>query len=173
MHPYAFICIRHASVCTHTLPYVSITHKHVSIHHTFVEMSKHSKNSQHPKTVVAIGNFKSVQIQPNILNRPNIGTNNNKGDLVWIRYCIGCLLIAYWWPGPAPPIPPGEGGYLLGIWVGKKKRRNKRQSPKILNKSSSFEHRFGHQSGLDESSGQNRQFAWMELRPASTCIFEK
>ena len=25
MHPYAFICIRHASVCTNMLPYVSFT----------------------------------------------------------------------------------------------------------------------------------------------------
>ena len=34
MHPYAFICIRHASVCTHTPSHASITHQNLKNQHT-------------------------------------------------------------------------------------------------------------------------------------------
>ena len=35
LHSYAFICMRHAPVYTHTSPYTSIVHQNVNIQHTF------------------------------------------------------------------------------------------------------------------------------------------
>ena len=35
MHPYVATCNRHASACTHTPPYASVTHRDANIQHIF------------------------------------------------------------------------------------------------------------------------------------------
>ena len=69
MHPDIFICIRHASVCTHMPPYASITHPNANIStHIFAEKVKSQTNSKSHKIIIAIGSVKLLWIQPNIPN---------------------------------------------------------------------------------------------------------
>ena len=44
-HPYAFICIRHASLCSHMPPYAVITHPNANIQFTFSQ-----KKTKKPET---------------------------------------------------------------------------------------------------------------------------
>ena len=51
MHPHVFICIRFASVCTHTSTYTSITYPNVNIQHTF---SHNKSNKYHNCEIIVL-----------------------------------------------------------------------------------------------------------------------
>ena len=95
MHPYAFIilCIRHTSVATYT--YASITHSNVNIVNTVSPKSqkhnnKKKKKNTNAKINVAIGNTKTLRVQPDIQNRLNVRkTHTVRYDANWYsEYCL-------------------------------------------------------------------------------------
>ena len=55
MHPCPFICIRHASVCTPTPPYASITHSNVNMPYTFSQTNQKVTRNRR-RNITAIGN---------------------------------------------------------------------------------------------------------------------
>ena len=75
MHPYTFICIRHASVCTHLPSYAPLTLPNANIQHTCSQTKAMSKKYRNRNDIIVFSTVESIRIQPKMSNSPKINKN--------------------------------------------------------------------------------------------------
>ena len=89
---YASVCIRHASVYTHTPRCASFTLPNANIQHTFPQTVKNkTKHRKKRKIRIASRSVTSLRIRANIPNRVQIGQTKNRNTSFY-RKCLSDVL---------------------------------------------------------------------------------
>ena len=97
MHPHAFICTRHASVCTHMPPHASIRNPNAKIQYTWSQ-KKESDNIETEKSQFLPATKLLFRTQPDMISLLNMWENTVWRELhvvihIWNMFCY-CFLSA-------------------------------------------------------------------------------